>query len=113
MGKLVEVAAPRDGFLAVQILFFLRFIQLGSTVLTGFIACFLVWWHDRLHEKVPSGLIILICAVSFFSLYVCIHFGSVSPDLLVNATSMPSSMRRPSAVFPLMFPYPIIPRNRS
>jgi len=68
MGNLDTGTGPRDGFLALQILFFLRFIQLGSTVLTGFIACYLVWWHDRLHDKVPSGLIKVICAVSF-SLY--------------------------------------------
>jgi hypothetical protein len=70
MGNLDTGTAPRDGFLALQILFFLRFIQLGSTVLTGFIACYLVWWHDRLHDKVPSGLIKVICAVSFSLLFV-------------------------------------------
>jgi hypothetical protein len=65
MDNLEAMEAPRDGVVAFQILFFLRFVQLGSTVLTGFIACYLVWWHDRLHDEIPSGLTIVICAVSF------------------------------------------------
>jgi hypothetical protein len=67
MGNMGDRTTPRDGFLALQILFFLRFIQLGSTVLTGFIACYFVWWHDRLHDKIPQGLIIVIFTVSCLS----------------------------------------------
>jgi hypothetical protein len=63
MDKLDNRAAPGDGFLSLQVLFFLRFIQLGSTVLTGFIASYFVWWHDRLHDKVPLGLLVVICTV--------------------------------------------------
>jgi hypothetical protein len=66
MDKLDNTAAPRDGFLALQVLFFLRFIQLGSTVLTGYIACYFVWWHNQLHDKVPLGLVIIICTVRYF-----------------------------------------------
>jgi hypothetical protein len=77
-----NMAAPPDGSIALQILFFLRFIQLGSTVLTGFIACYFVWWHDRLHDKVPQGLIIVICTVSWFSIFILVE----SPGVLLDLT---------------------------
>jgi len=48
-----------------QLLFFLRFVQLGSTVITGFIACFLVWWHDALWQPTPPALVAVICTVLF------------------------------------------------
>jgi len=67
-----NTTAPRSSFLASQALNFLRFIQLGSTVLTGFIACYFVWWHNVLHDEVPSGLISIICAccIAFSENYV-------------------------------------------
>lgn len=48
-----------------QVLFFLRFVQLGSTVITGFIACCLVWWHDVLRQPTPLALVAVICTVLF------------------------------------------------
>ena len=97
MDKLDNRAAPRDGFLALQILFFLRFIQLGSTVLTGFIACYLVWWHDRLHDKVPLGLIIVICTVSCCSAYILLK----SPGLLYNLVLRSSTRTLLPTISPL------------
>jgi hypothetical protein len=49
---------------SLHALFFLRFISLGSTVITGFIACYLTWWHDSLRQPTPSALIFVILAVS-------------------------------------------------
>jgi len=92
-------AAPPDGSIALQILFFLRFIQLGSTVLTGFIACYFVWWHDRLHDKIPQGLIIVICTCSlaFFESYISSAYALSKRarypnyELLLN-TTIPSAL---------------------
>jgi hypothetical protein len=56
--------SSRGSAVATQILFFLRFIQMGSTVLAGFIAIHFVYWHNRIHDPIPSGEIIFIVAVS-------------------------------------------------
>lgn len=47
----------------VQLLFFLRFIQCGSTAITGFITCYFIWWHDRLAIPTPRGFVVLLSAV--------------------------------------------------
>lgn len=61
-------------WIPVQILFFLRFIQLGSTVLTGFIAIYFIYWHDIIKTQVPLGLIIVICTVtSLFTIQLSSH----------------------------------------
>ena len=39
--------ASRFQKIHLQVLFFLRFIQLGSAVMTGYIFCFLVWFHNN------------------------------------------------------------------
>jgi hypothetical protein len=62
---MAQPAASGSGQLAYQLLFLLRFIQLGSTVITGFIACYFVWWHVVLRDPVPPGMIAVICTVSF------------------------------------------------
>jgi fructose-specific phosphotransferase system IIC component len=54
---------PRSSQAAFQLLFFLRFIQLGSTVITGFIACYFIWWHNVINDDVPEGLKIILFAV--------------------------------------------------
>jgi hypothetical protein len=51
------------GATAAQILFLLRFIQQGSLVLTGFVACYFVYWHNALRDPVPLPLIALVAAV--------------------------------------------------
>ena len=56
----------RGGLVATQILYFLRFIQQGSIVLSGFIAIHFVYWHDRIHTPIPTEEIIFIAAVSHF-----------------------------------------------
>jgi hypothetical protein len=56
-------STSRSSQAASQILFLLRFIQSGSIVLTGFIAIYFAYWHDRLHQTTPTELIILITAV--------------------------------------------------
>lgn len=57
--------APQAASSAVapQILFFLRFIQQGSLVLTGFVAIYFVYWHVLLVDPVPAQLIAAIVAV--------------------------------------------------
>jgi hypothetical protein len=51
------------GALHLHFLFLLRFIQLGSTIITGFIACYLVWWHAVLSQSTPPALAFIICTV--------------------------------------------------
>jgi len=99
MDNLDNMASPQDSFLALQILFFLRFIQLGSTVLTGFIACYFVWWHDRLHDEIPSGLTIVICACSlaFLESYITSAYAHSKRDRnpnykLLLRTTVPSAI---------------------
>ena len=58
-------ATAMNSAVSQQVLFFLRFVQLGSTVITGFIACFLVWWHNVLWQPTPPALIAVICTVLF------------------------------------------------
>lgn len=56
----------RSGTIVAQILFFLRFIQLGSIVLSGFIAIHFVYWHNIFQEPIPIEEIVFIAAVSHF-----------------------------------------------
>ncbi|KAH0547931.1 hypothetical protein GP486_008328, partial [Trichoglossum hirsutum] len=62
----------RQQQIAHQVLFFLRFVQLGAVVLTGFVAIYFVWWHELLREEVPRGLVVLICSLipAFLESYI-------------------------------------------
>jgi hypothetical protein len=63
--KVFTMAEPfSSSWIPIQLLFFLRSIQLGSIVLTGFIAIYFVYWHDILHNQIPLGLIIIISTVT-------------------------------------------------
>jgi hypothetical protein len=64
--------------IALLVLFVLRFVQLGAVVLTGFVAIYLVWWHDVLDEKAPGGLVVLILAVSLRGWFCWLGVGIVS-----------------------------------
>ena len=72
----------------LHLLFFFRFIQLGSVTITGFIYCYLVWHHDNhycsfyprsctpeqlSYVKVPWEYIVTITAVRWIS-YICKGF---------------------------------------
>jgi hypothetical protein len=80
-----QVHFTAGNLLAVQLLFFLRYVQLGATVITGFITCLLIWKHNnhicsvkyygyrvgryctpqqRANAEVPSGLWIMLVTVT-------------------------------------------------
>ncbi|KAH8595428.1 hypothetical protein B0O99DRAFT_686847 [Bisporella sp. PMI_857] len=87
-----------QGSVLIQTLFFLRFIQQGSLVLTGFVAIYFVWWHNRLEDKVPRELVLLIttCSLTFIENYtstaLSIYRREVKPNhILLFKTSIPCS----------------------
>jgi len=51
--------------LPAQVLLFLRVVQNGVVVLTGFVAIHLSWWHWIMHEETPFGLAVVIPVVCF------------------------------------------------
>lgn len=70
----------------VQLLFFLRFIQCGSTAITGFITCYFIWWHDRLAIPTPRGFVVLLSA--------CIY--AFLENYITSAISVTSTRRQPN-----------------
>jgi hypothetical protein len=94
-----KIAPAPHSSLAFHFLFFLRFVQLGSTCIAGFIACYFVWWHDTLHDEVPFGLMVFIFTVRLlcfppFYLYLLQH------HLIYIQMSTSSADQPPSAASP-------------
>jgi hypothetical protein len=86
--------SSRGSTVVTQMLFFLRFIQLGSIVLAGFIAVHFVYWHNRIHDPIPSGEIAFIAGVSHF------RFPLIPPTF----SGAPNDLRVPSSSSRLMPP---------